>query len=111
MSRYTKKYYPDGATATFIDGEFVEGTLPATVGNTTYVMPDLNGAYKGGGYQSPCDGTWIDSRSTLREHNKRNNVMHAGDVSMLQRMENVRKKMDYDPSLHGKVQWTEPTGR
>lgn len=112
MSRYTKKFFPDGSTATFIDGEFVEGTPPTrSDGGGPYVMPDLSSAYKEGGFQSPCDGTWIDSRSSLREHNKRNGVIHAGDMSFEQRKKNVRERMGFDPSLRGKVNWVDPQNR
>ena len=43
------------------------------------LMPDISGAYKDGGFQSPIDGTFITSRSQLRRHEATHNVKQAGD--------------------------------
>lgn len=42
-------------------------------GVTVYVQPDIN-------FQSPVDGSSITSHAQLREHNKRNNVMHESEM-------------------------------
>jgi hypothetical protein len=44
--------------------------------SSAYYMPDTAGR------KSPVDGSYIGSRSQLREHNLRNNVIEAGDTPM-----------------------------
>jgi hypothetical protein len=57
-----------------------------------FFMPDLNSAYKEGGFTSPIDGQFITSRSQLAEHNRKHGVRQNGDFrsSELVNKENAR---------------------
>lgn len=35
------------------------------------------------GFKSPVDGTWVEGRKALREHNKRNDVVNTADLQGL----------------------------
>ena len=67
-------------------------------GKSCHFLPDLDRAY-GGGFESPIDGTYITSRSQLREHNKRHNVIQTGDVRGQQLRDQVKRHMRYNKSL------------
>lgn len=71
-------------------------------GKGAYVLPDLHAVYPGGGFVSPIDGTFISSRSQLRAHNARHGVIQTGDIRGPQIRENMKRHMQYDPSLVGK---------
>lgn len=73
------------------------------------ILPDLNAAYPEGGFRSPIDDTWISSRSQLRAHNARHGVIQTGDIRGPQIRENMKRYMQYDPSLIGKdFSWGKP---
>ena len=81
-------------------------------GKGAYVLPDLNVAYPEGGFRSPIDDTWISSRSHLRAHNQRHGVIQTGDIRGERVRENMKRHMQYDPSLIGKdFSWGTPGER
>lgn len=44
------------------------------------VMRDLSETYREGGFRSPIDGEWIDSRATLRAHEAKHGVKQCGEL-------------------------------
>jgi len=50
-----------------------------TDNGTAYIMQDI------GAFKSPVDGSYITSRSHLREHNTRNGVVQSGDAPVPKR--------------------------
>ncbi len=62
---------------------------------SAFVLPDLDVAYKGG-FESPIDGTFITSRSQLREHNIRHDVVQNGDHHGRTK-DIMKKKMRWNP--------------
>jgi hypothetical protein len=70
---------------------------------TPYFMPDVDAIY-GGSWKSIVDGKEISSRSTWREHNKRNGVVDVGDRFWSPDGDDIKRTeelMGYDPSLIG----------
>lgn len=58
------------------------------------VMADIDRAYGGDGFVSPCDRTLISSRSKLREHNNKHGVRQYGDVPLADHTASMEKHMD-----------------
>lgn len=52
------------------------GVLDCSISDSVFILPDKQP------YLSPIDGSYVTSRSTHREHMKRNNVIEAGDMSI-----------------------------
>lgn len=51
-----------------------------------YQAPTVDGAVIVGdlaGFRSPVDGSWVEGRAALREHNKRNDVVNTADLAGL----------------------------
>lgn len=73
-------------------------------------MPDIDVIYNGG-FESPIDGSHISSRSHLREHNIRHDVVQAGDIRGERLKAEMRKHMKYDPAKRTEngFSWAEPT--
>lgn len=80
-------------------------------GRSHQVMPDLNGAYAKGGFESPIDGTWISSRSQLREHNKRHGVIQSGDIRGERLKSDMKRHMKFDRAKRAdpSFAWVEPS--
>lgn len=112
MSSYRKVYGTDGSTRTYVDGVLVDGTEPSAENGGVMLLNDLDKIY-GGGFESPIDGTFITSRSHLREHNKRNGVIQTGDVRGEAFKDRVKKRMRYNPEARkaNGFSWAEPSVR
>jgi hypothetical protein len=66
-----------------------------------FFLPDIS-AISGGGFLSPIDETFISSRSQLREHNIRHDVVQNGEIRGEVGRQMTKKTMDWDPSLIGR---------
>lgn len=55
-------------------GKFIEITEETTSSAIPRILPDIEE------FRSPVDGSVISSRSKLREHNKRNNVVQTHEL-------------------------------
>lgn len=79
-------------------------------GGAGYFLPDLDVAYNGG-FESPIDGTFISSRSQLKEHNIRNDVIQAGDIRGERLKSDMKKHMKWDPAKRTQngFSWVDPS--
>lgn len=59
-----------------------------------FVLPDLDRAYKGGGFTSPIDGQFITSRSQLEAHNRKHGVRQNGDFKPGELINKEKKRVD-----------------
>lgn len=69
-----RRYRMDKST-----GKLVEVTRGARETDGPFFMRDLNEMYREGGFRSPIDGEWIDSRAKLRAHERKHDVRQCGD--------------------------------
>jgi hypothetical protein len=58
------------------------------------VMGDINSNYAAGGFKSPIDGTWIDSRTSLRAHEQRHGVKQCGELTAQQQIEPIKRSYE-----------------
>lgn len=109
-SHYRKVWGVNGQTRTYVDGILVDGVEPDAQKEGVMLLDDLDRAYNGG-FESPIDGSFITSRSQLREHNKRHDVIQTGDVRGEQLREMVKKRMRYNPESRTQngFSWKEPS--
>ena len=78
-----------------------------------FFLPDINNI-SGGGFVSPIDDTFISSRSQLREHNRRHDVVQNGDIRGEAGRQMTKKYMDWDPYLtrsSDSFNWSSPTSK
>lgn len=59
-----------------------------------FLHQDLNALYREGGFRSPIDGTWIDSRKSLRAHEQRHGVKQCGELTAQQQIEPLKRSYE-----------------
>jgi hypothetical protein len=72
----------NGRRGSWVPAEEYYAAKYANVASSPYVMPDIVS------FRSPCDYSEVGSRSQLREHNKRNNVVQLGDLKTAKDFDN-----------------------
>lgn len=78
-------------------GEVYEAARADPAKGGVFVLPDISSCYPAGGFESPIDGTWISSRSQLREHNSKHEVFQAGDIRGARLKTMIKEKMRFNP--------------
>ncbi len=93
-----QRFKYDRETGEVLPAHIVEAKQ-AQANPSFFLLPDLDVAYNGG-FESPIDGSFITSRSQLAEHNRRHDVIQAGDQHGKVK-DQMKRHMRFNPEARG----------